>query len=92
MMGEFLGDLLPLSDEKFKKDLLATARYISIRADFLGPSLTSRIILCAPLLNWVPNIKQKVVQLPEGLEPFDEAFAQRLLLDAGDQNEPDRDF
>ena len=79
-MGGYMCDnLLPLSDEEFKETILRMARSQIPLAKFLGPSLASRLILCAPLLDLVTDFQQEIVQLPEGLEPYDEALVHRMI-------------
>jgi hypothetical protein len=43
----------------------------------LGPSLSSRVMLCAPFLEWIDENDN--FMLPEGLEQFDGVAVQRAM-------------
>jgi len=84
---EFVESMVPLNNKDLVKFLRQCVLPCSKKVALLGPTLTSRVILSAPLLEWI-NHDDEVV-LPPGLEEFDPVAAQ-LAMDEWDPNDDGR--
>jgi hypothetical protein len=83
--GSFFGEtlcymvecMLPFSNEKLiqfmRKKVFPSKETLTV----LGPSLSSRVMLCASFLEWIDE--NGSFMLPEGLEQFDGAAVQRAM-------------
>ena len=77
-MCSYVESMLPLRNKDFVKFLRESVLPSSKEMAILGPTLTSRVLLTAPLLEWIIHDSNEIV-LPAGLEEFDHVAVQRAV-------------
>jgi len=77
-MCAYVESMLPLRNKDFVEFLRTSVLPSSKEMAILGPTLTSRVLLSASLLEWINNDSNEIV-LPAGLEEFDHVAVQRAV-------------